>query len=78
MGQICIDKPYRGEGIFQKLYNYQREVLSTYFDYCITEISQLNTRSIKAHLRQGFQIIDTHSDDHGSIWEMVLWDWSDK
>ena len=77
IGQICVDRPYGGQGIFQKLYFKHREVMSPHFDYCITEISGTNARSMRAHLRVGFQVLKTYKDDHDQPWNLVIWDWSD-
>lgn len=74
MGQICIDKPYRGKGVFKGLYAYYKQELSTKYDCLFTEVATLNTRSLNAHMAVGFQILDTQVTD-GTSWEMVSWDW---
>lgn len=74
MGQICIDKPYRGKGVFKGLYSYYQSELSESFDCLFTEVATSNTRSINAHLAVGFKILDTQTTD-GTSWEMVNWDW---
>lgn len=74
MGQICIDKPYRGKGVFDMLYQKHKEVYSNQFDFIVTEISTSNYRSLRAHERAGFKTIATHRD-HLDEWDVVLWDW---
>jgi ribosomal protein S18 acetylase RimI-like enzyme len=74
MGQICVNKAYRGQGVFDMLYHKHRDVYMDRFDFIITEISTSNTRSIRAHERVGFTTIDTFSD-HIDEWVVVLWDW---
>jgi len=74
MGQICIDKPYRGKGVFKGLYNYYQSELSENFDCLFTEVATSNTRSLNAHLAVGFKILHTQTTD-GTSWEMVCWDW---
>ena len=54
MGQICIDKPWRGRGLFDQLYAAHRQHLSGRYDCCITEVATRNGRSMSAHLRVGF------------------------
>src|SRR5213075_1054610 len=39
MGQICIDKQYRGQGLFEQLYQYHKKVYQSQFDLIVTEIS---------------------------------------
>ncbi len=75
VGQLCVSKAYRGQGLVQKMYAYFKECLSTEFKYCITDIANANARSLTAHLRTGFQVIDTSS--YGGVeWHIVLWDWN--
>lgn len=75
MGQVCIDKDYRGQGIFQRLYQEQKRLLSSSFDLCLTEASVHNKPSMRAHQKVGFKILKEYSD-HTDDWAMLLWDWS--
>ncbi|PIF61176.1 GNAT family N-acetyltransferase [Flavobacterium sp. 11] len=75
MGQICVDKNYRKQGIFRGLYHFYREELQHQFDYLITEVAAINLRSMQAHEAIGFKIIDTYDED-GIVWNIVLWDWT--
>lgn len=74
MGQICINEHYRGSGIFEKLYAEHKRLLAGRFDFCLTEISVKNTRSVRAHEKVGFKTIHTFSDKTDD-WNIVLWDW---
>jgi len=74
IGQICIDKAYRGKGLFNMLYEKHRDIYKDQFDFVITEISTGNARSLKAHKRIGFKTIDTYRDEIDE-WDVVLWDW---
>jgi GNAT superfamily N-acetyltransferase len=74
MGQICVDKSYRGKGLVQAMYARFREEMSGSYEYCICDIDRGNPRSLKAHLKTGFRIIGSLSFG-GSIWDLVLWDW---
>ena len=74
VGQLCVGKAYRGIGLVQKMYNYYQQSLSNEYQYLITDVAQENPRSIKAHLKTGFEII--HTIEYGGIgWDIVLWDW---
>lgn len=75
MGQICVDKNHRKQGIFRGLYHFYREELQHQFDYLITEVAAINLRSMQAHGAIGFKIIDTYNED-GIVWNIVLWDWT--
>ena len=74
MGQICIAKPYRGQGLFDELYSHHKKIYQPQFDLFITEISTRNQRSIRAHERVGFETIHTHQDELDE-WAVVGWDW---
>lgn len=75
MGQICVHPDYRGKGAFPLLYQFHRQQFSPLFDMVVTEIAAGNLRSLKAHQKVGFTIIDTHWDEAGE-WHVVAWDWS--
>lgn len=75
MGQICIDEKYRSMGIFDKLYETHKEKYSKRFDLCVTEVSSRNIRSMKSHLRVGFEVIYTYKDLTDE-WNVLVWDWN--
>ena len=74
MGQVCIDKAYRGKGIFNMLFTKHKELYRSKYQLLITEISPHNYRSQKAHEKIGFTTIHTYSDALGD-WNVVVWDW---
>ncbi|MBW8242306.1 GNAT family N-acetyltransferase [Muricauda oceani] len=55
MGQICVAKSHRGQGLFRKLYHTMKEKLPEGFDTIITEVDGKNKRSLAAHTAIGFQ-----------------------
>jgi ribosomal protein S18 acetylase RimI-like enzyme len=75
MGQICIDKSYRGEGVFEMLYQKHKELFQNDYDFVVTEISKNNLRSLRAHEKVGFKIIHSYRDALDE-WCVVLWDWN--
>ncbi len=75
MGQICVAKAWRGQGIVGALYSGHREYYCARFDALVTEISMANPRSLKAHQKVGFETIDLHFEN-GHDWAVVAWDWS--
>jgi len=74
MGQVCIAKRYRGQGLFDELYRHHKIIYQQQFDLLITEIATRNHRSIRAHERVGFKTIETHRDELDE-WAVVGWDW---
>jgi hypothetical protein len=75
MGQICVAKEVRGQGVFDMLYQKHRKIYGSRYDCIVTEIAVSNHRSIRAHERVGFKTISTHSDAIDD-WKVVAWDWS--
>lgn len=77
VAQLCVSKEYRGQDLVQKLYGSFREHYANRYTYCVTDVAQANHRSLKAHQKRGFQVIDTL--EYGGIgWNIVLWDWNKK
>lgn len=73
MGQICIAKGFRGQGIFDGLYRKMQEMYCEKYDFIITEVAERNTRSIRAHERAGFQTLHTYNDEGaGEMWRVVI------
>jgi hypothetical protein len=74
MGQICVAKAYRGQGLVNSLYQKHKEVYSPQYNFLLTEISTRNPRSQKAHEKVGFQTIHTRTDSMDD-WNVVVWEW---
>ncbi|RFM28000.1 GNAT family N-acetyltransferase [Deminuibacter soli] len=72
MGQVCVHPQFRGQGVFDKLYQFHREQLAGQYDFILTEISTRNLRSQRAHERVGFTTIHTYHDNMDE-WNVVLW-----
>lgn len=70
MGQVCIHKDYRGKGVFTGVYEKMFLEMKPYYDYIITEISNSNPRSLRAHAKVGFETIHTYFS--GDEWVVVL------
>ena len=75
VGQLCVAKEYRGQDLVQKLYGHFRDCLSNEFTYLVTDVAQANVRSLKAHKKRGFQVINELMYG-GFGWDIVLWDWN--
>ena len=72
MGQVCVAKAFRSQGIFRRMYEKMRSLLMHDFDYIITEIDRRNQRSLLAHQSVGFEVIQEF--DEGDVhWLIVGW-----
>ncbi len=75
MGQVCVGEGYRSQGLFDGMYQKQKEVMKDKYQLCITEISRSNTRSLKAHDRVGFEEISEYYDvNYDETWVVVAWE----
>lgn len=75
MGQTCIDKAYRKQGVFKKMYHYFKGELESGFDAVVTEVNSKNRRSSEAHSAVGFNLLDVHTEA-GEDWELIIWKWT--
>ncbi|MBS2027507.1 MAG: GNAT family N-acetyltransferase [Deltaproteobacteria bacterium] len=75
MGQICVAESWRGRGVFDLLYQGHRDRFRGHDDSVITEVATRNTRSMRAHERVGFKVIDRYRDATDE-WAIIRWDWS--
>jgi len=75
VGQLCVAKSHRGQGLSQKIYAFFKDALSPKYEYCLTDVDDQNPRSLSAHLKTGFEIIGA-IEYGGSKWQIVLWDWN--
>ncbi|MEO8404548.1 MAG: GNAT family N-acetyltransferase [Chitinophagaceae bacterium] len=75
VGQVCIDKNYRGQGLLDKMYEAYKDHFQKKYDFAITEISTANQRSINAHHRIGFKEIFKYTDAQKIEWSIVIWNW---
>lgn len=48
-GPICVDKTYRGQGVFEKVFEYSLSTMKDKFPIMITFVNKINPRSYKAH-----------------------------
>jgi len=75
VGQVCVDKNYRGMGILDKCYSEYKLHLKNKYDFAITEISIRNPRSITAHKRIGFSEIYKYASPNQEEWSVVVLEW---
>lgn len=76
MGQVCVDVNYRGQGLFEGMYQCLRDTYQSDFDFVVTEIAERNTRSLRAHDKVGFKRLHAYPDTlTGEVWHVVVWDW---
>lgn len=75
VGQVCIEKKYRGKGIFDNCYSAYKKHFDSKYDFAITEIVNTNLRSLNAHKRIGFKEIYSYQTADNTGWIVLIWDW---
>jgi ribosomal protein S18 acetylase RimI-like enzyme len=75
VGQLCVAKGYRGMGLAGKMYAAFRAALHDQYAYLITDVASDNPRSVRAHLKVGFKVVDRVSHD-GVEFQIIVWDWN--
>ena len=71
MGQICVAKEFRGQSLVHGLYETLRSQLKKEFDLIITEVATRNQRSIKAHSKVGFELLNRYVSPDGEEWDII-------
>jgi hypothetical protein len=51
-GPVCVDKSVRGQGVFEKIFNYSLSEMSKRYPIMVTFINKINPRSYQAHTRK--------------------------
>lgn len=72
-GQVCVAEGFRGMGVFAGLYHTLAHQVQDRCNLCVTEIARRNPRSLRAHQKIGFEIINTYPAQ-GETWDIVAWD----
>lgn len=52
-GPVCLDKPYRGQGVFPELFRFALAAMAETYPYMVTFVNKANPRSLKAHEKLG-------------------------
>ena len=76
VGQVCVDKRYRGQGVLDKCYDLYVKTFRPRYDFAVTEIATSNQRSLNAHKRIGFKTIHEYVAPDGEKWAIVVLEWT--
>lgn len=72
LGQVCIKKEHRGNGLLEKLYKEFQNRSVRKYELAISEIGANNPRSLYVHLNKvGFEVIEQYSAE-GQDWFVVI------
>ncbi len=72
MGQVCVAEGYRGQGVFDGMYEKLKEHCRADFDFTVTQVAERNPRSLRAHYRVGFETVEIYPDAKaGEQWHVL-------
>lgn len=71
VGQLCVGKDYRGQNLVSRMYDYFAVAVKDQYDYMVTDVDCDNHRSLKAHAKAGFEVIDSLVYG-GKRWDIVI------
>lgn len=69
-GPICVDKEYRGIGVFAHLFDFSRESMRERYPVLLTFVNQINPRSITAHRKLGLDLIKEFQFNNNDYYEL--------
>ncbi|CAB9498312.1 Inherit from bctoNOG: GCN5-related N-acetyltransferase [Seminavis robusta] len=74
VGQLCVAKEYRGQGISSAMYREYQRRMAPHFRYVVTAVDLRNTRSMRAHEKVGFQVVHRFggATDASAEWAIML------
>lgn len=70
MGQVCVSKNHRKQGVFRGLYQFMSKSLKHDFNTIITEVDVENVRSRNAHKAVGFEHLKNYRSNN-QLWEII-------
>ena len=66
-----MGKGYRGQDLVSRMYDYFASAVKDQYDYMVTDVDCDNHRSLKAHAKAGFEVIDSLVYG-GKRWDIVI------
>jgi hypothetical protein len=51
-GPVCVDKIFRGQGVFESIFNFSLQEMSKRYPIMVTFINKVNLRSYEAHTKK--------------------------
>lgn len=71
-GPVCVDKKERGTGVFEKIFHFALQNMSTRYSILVTFINKINPRSYEAHVRKaGLEVIQEFEFNNNNYYELV-------
>lgn len=72
-GPVCVSKEFRGQGVFEKMYDVLKGEAKKNYSLGLTLISQGNPRSLRAHEKIGMQKVTSFDFDGRTFDALAMW-----
>jgi len=70
-GPICVAKEYRGQKVFENVFEFAREQMNKRYPILVTFINKINTRSYEAHVRKlGLEVVTEFEFNNNNFYEL--------
>ncbi|OUS23672.1 GNAT family acetyltransferase [Gammaproteobacteria bacterium 45_16_T64] len=71
-GPVCVDKSVRGEGVFEHIFKFSLQKMSTRYPVLVTFINKVNPRSYEAHVRKAnLEVIQEFEFNSNQYYELA-------
>lgn len=71
-GPVCVDTGFRGMGVFEKIFHYSLQSMSSRYPVLVTFINKLNSRSYSAHINKaGLEVIKEFEYNGNAYYELA-------
>jgi hypothetical protein len=76
VGQLCVDINWRGKGVVAVMYDHMKNMFGDAYPGIYTEIALDNPRSMRSHIKCGFQVMKSYHNQNGKQWNIVYCNWT--
>ena len=71
-GPVCVDKRVRGQGVFEKIFNFSLQHMASRYPVMVTFINKINPRSYQAHTRKtALQVIEEFQFNNNHYYKLA-------
>jgi len=72
-GPVCVDRAYRGTGVFEEIFRASLREYAAKYPVMVTFVNQINPRSYAAHTRKaGMREIATFDFNDNHYWMLAI------
>ena len=69
--QVCIDEPFQNNGLFASMLEHLVQNVAVKYDYLVCSVSDENVRSLKIHLKSGWEVFERSGGNNILIYKIT-------